>query len=455
MTYHTKHHKRTFGKNQAGVTLLIALLILSTVMAISFSLASILLSETKSSGDLLRTEPALYGANGVTEEAIYSVKRNTGETSYNSVGNMQITTTATPLNDPVQVVKVPTNATSFNNTQNVYALYDVSNPYDAGKYSRIQVTFLDTNTPGTQIHIFLCQWDPKSPPTNADGSYANICSEQSPSPSLSYSYISYPDTNPLSPGQTWDTSGSPPGNFSCGGCMNPNYQQELIIYQGRNTGYPPNNAYVQIKTFDNNGNPKGIPYFGQTAVGISATNGGVSRNIRAVIPNVQSSPSSNTTNYAAAVNGGVSSASTQYFDGQYPASSAINGDRRGVGWGSGGGGWNDNTNNDWSNDWLAVAFSGPKSLSEMDVYSIADGYPLAADPGSSDTFTLYGLTDFEAQYSTNNGGSWADVPGGSVTGNNLIWNKFTFSTIPNVTNIRILIHNSLDLYSRIVELEAY
>src|SRR3989338_7787337 len=60
---------------QAGVTLLLALLVLSAILAIRFSLATILLTEVKSSGDLIRTEPAFYAAEGITEEALYKIKR--------------------------------------------------------------------------------------------------------------------------------------------------------------------------------------------------------------------------------------------------------------------------------------------------------------------------------------------------------------------------------------------
>jgi hypothetical protein len=48
---------------------------------------------------------------------------------------------------------------------------------------------------------------------------------------------------------------------------------------------------------------------------------------------------------------------------------------------------------------------------------------------------------------------WFDVYG-SVTGNNKVWRKFTFS--PIATNkIRVLTHASGDGYSRINELEAW
>jgi len=262
-------------KHRSGVTLLIAILILSTVLAVSFSLATILLAETRNSGDLLRTEPAFYADNAVSEEAIFNIRRNTGVTSYSSsVGVFAVSNTSTPLNDPVQKITVPSNSNSFAGSSNIYALYNPSNPYAAGGYGRIKINFIDTNTPGATLHIYLCQWDPLNPPKNPDGSYKNVCSSPNDS-----SYMSFQDTSPapLSPGQTWDTQ------TDCGGCMNSNYQQELILYQTQ--GSLPANAYVQLSTYDSSGSPLGIPYFGQTAVTITSANNGVSRDVKVIVPN--------------------------------------------------------------------------------------------------------------------------------------------------------------------------
>lgn len=211
-------------KSSEGVTLLIAILVLSIVMAVSFSLSTILLAESRNSGDLTRTEPALYGATSVTEEALYNVKRSTGEEHFSStVGSTDIDTIATPLNDPVQKIKIPSNATTFSqNNPNVYALYNPDNPYGPSDYGEIKLTFLDTNTPGSKIHIYLCQWDPQNPPQNADGTYKNVCSD--PNDISAPNYWAVRDFQ-ISPGQTWDTLSD------CGGCMNSSYQQELILYQ--------------------------------------------------------------------------------------------------------------------------------------------------------------------------------------------------------------------------------
>lgn len=157
------------------------------------------------------------------------------------------------------------------------------------------------------------------------------------------------------------------------------------------------------------------------------------------------------TNYA--LTGTVTSSGA--YSANFPASAVINGDKRGTGWATGTGGWNDDTIDNWTNDWVAIAFPTARNIDEIDVYTLANGFPLASDPGPSDTFSLYGITSFAVQYSTNNGGSWTTVPGGNITGNNLIWRKITFTSIPDVTNVRVLVTGSLSNYSRIVEIEAW
>ena len=68
------------------------------------------------------------------------------------------------------------------------------------------------------------------------------------------------------------------------------------------------------------------------------------------------------------------------------------------------------------------------------------------------TFSLYGLTAYDVQYW--NGSSWATITGGSITGNNKVRRKFTFTPV-TTTKIRVLTNASIDGYSRITELEAW
>ena len=51
---------------------------------------------------------------------------------------------------------------------------------------------------------------------------------------------------------------------------------------------------------------------------------------------------------------------------------------------------------------------------------------------------------------------WVTVPGGNITGNNLVKRKVIFGSPVTTDQIRILVHSSADgVYSRIVEVEAY
>jgi hypothetical protein len=64
-----------FNSREAGVSLMLAILVLSAITAVAFSLATIVFIEIRSAGDSLRSEPALYATLGVTEEALFQYKR--------------------------------------------------------------------------------------------------------------------------------------------------------------------------------------------------------------------------------------------------------------------------------------------------------------------------------------------------------------------------------------------
>jgi hypothetical protein len=156
-------------------------------------------------------------------------------------------------------------------------------------------------------------------------------------------------------------------------------------------------------------------------------------------------------NVAARSNGGVASASSTYSACcDFGTAGANNGDRKGLNWGSGGG-WNDATSGSYP-DWLQITFSGVQSIGEIDVFTVQDNFSAPVDPTSSMTFTQYGITAFQVQYLS--GSAWVDVPGGNVTGNNLVWRRFTFAPV-STSAIRVLVNASLNGYSRIVEVEAW
>ena len=102
--------------------------------------------------------------------------------------------------------------------------------------------------------------------------------------------------------------------------------------------------------------------------------------------------------------------------------------------------------------WVQVDFGTNRTLTEIDVFTLQDNYAGSSEPTESMTFTQWGLTGYEVQYWS--GSNWLTVSGGSVTGNNKIWRKFTFSPI-TTSKIRVLTNASPDGYSRLTEIEAY
>lgn len=160
-----------------------------------------------------------------------------------------------------------------------------------------------------------------------------------------------------------------------------------------------------------------------------------------------------TINVAAEENGGVATASSNYASTGYHANATINGDRLGISWASDpvvGSGWHsiDTT----LPSWLQIDFKGTQPISEIDVFSVQDNYQAPIDPTPTMIFTLYGLTAFQVQYWT--GTAWEDVPGGKIVDNNLVWRKITFPVI-NTAKIRVQVNATIDMYSRILEVEAW
>src|SRR5205814_8219581 len=94
-------------------------------------------------------------------------------------------------------------------------------------------------------------------------------------------------------------------------------------------------------------------------------------------------------NVAAAANGATASASSTINAG-YAPSGAINGDRKGLAWGNGGG-WNDGTAGTYP-DALQVDFAGPQTIDEVDVFTVQDAFANPIEPVLGMPFTLFGIT---------------------------------------------------------------
>jgi RHS repeat-associated protein len=102
---------------------------------------------------------------------------------------------------------------------------------------------------------------------------------------------------------------------------------------------------------------------------------------------------------------------------------------------------------------VEIDFNGTKTINEIDVVTQQDSNNNPSEPTLDTTFSIWGITAFEVQYW--NGGSWITVPTGSVTGNNKVWRQFTFANI-TTSKIRVTVNAVVDnIYSRVVELEAW
>ena len=71
-----KNFLNSLHNEKKGVALYMSLLILSAVMAISASIASVLIGQFKISGDVQKAMNAVYAADSGIEKALYEVRRN-------------------------------------------------------------------------------------------------------------------------------------------------------------------------------------------------------------------------------------------------------------------------------------------------------------------------------------------------------------------------------------------
>lgn len=263
-------------KRQEGVTLLLAILVLSAILAIAFSLATITFIEIRSSGDLVRTEPAYYAADAVSEEALYKVKRNVPDSQFNYTSNLNNVSLGSPVPTesqnslPIFQLIVPKGSNSFSVTRNRYPIFDPACPSPdttatnhcstgGSGYGKIKLTYTDTGNDDA-LKIYLCQFDP-----TGNTSYSSlVCSE----PTTGAGYWTLADGSLLKSNTQTLT-------------LNPNLQQELIVYNGGGSS----DIYVQLESFGSDGvTPRGLPLVGQKAVDINAASAGVVRKIRTLVP---------------------------------------------------------------------------------------------------------------------------------------------------------------------------
>jgi hypothetical protein len=148
---------------------------------------------------------------------------------------------------------------------------------------------------------------------------------------------------------------------------------------------------------------------------------------------------------------GQASASSTYPNGNYPASTMVNRDRKGTGWGAGTGGWTDNTPNQFP-DTAEIQLNAERTIEEVDIFTLQDNYQNPVEPDMDMTFSLYGIVDFDVNYWNSSSNQWILL--GQIRGNDKVWRQLKFPAI-TTSKISIVVRNALQSYSRITEVEVW
>ncbi len=275
-------HNANGNNLQAGITLLLAILVLSAMMAISFSLAAIIFIEVRASSDLSKSEPTYYASQAVSEDSFFKLRRQISASNFPftaSLNNVHATTTINLRADAIMEDMVPASSINITDTRNRYRIYNPEAPYNpdqhqygplfAGSgYGKIQVTYLNTGTLGN-LYVYVCEFDPLDTTIDAD-----TCNNPN---SVNGDFIYPPDWLGNSPEPIY-----PGGDTGDGIEVNPNKQQELIIY---GDAEPAESRWVLIQGYAaDDTTPLGIPYFGQTVMDITASSTNLTRRIRVNVP---------------------------------------------------------------------------------------------------------------------------------------------------------------------------
>ncbi len=137
----------------------------------------------------------------------------------------------------------------------------------------------------------------------------------------------------------------------------------------------------------------------------------------------------------------------------YAVSAVINGYRTAkvaafeLAWGAGGGYSTDSLT---GSDTVILNFGQSKTIDEIDCITLPDNFDVETQPTLTDTFSAYGVTDFDVDYW--NGSAWVNIA--SVTGNDKVWRKFSFSAV-TTTKIRVIAFAYLAGNARWVAIEAW
>lgn len=137
-------------RNQEGVTLVVAVVLLAAVTFVSFSISTVIVREIGSARLVLRTEPAISGANSGGEIGLFRLLRETGGSSASgstpqSGASYQVTSNL--YDDPYEfsitdgakirigLFDAETTTKQTNNYQSVMVTSTANNPFKVAVYS--------------------------------------------------------------------------------------------------------------------------------------------------------------------------------------------------------------------------------------------------------------------------------------------------------------------------------
>lgn len=260
---------------QAGITLLLSMLLLAAITTIAFSLAAVGFAEISTSTDLLRTEPILYSSIGAAEEATFGLKRNE-PTLISALGS-----------------NCDANFTEFRGVQSTISNNTKLCNLNPSNDIEVEVPVTASTNSGYKLARRLYLYDPEKSTVGASGyKYIKFKKTSVSSASDIRIYICQLDYDCLGP---WDAPGYTNNfyqtnvsltngvdlpeivltNDTSAGCCS----YEVIIM---NLGSQP--GYVEVTTYDKDHGNKGLPYLNKKGVEIQSASGRLIRRLRVLVP---------------------------------------------------------------------------------------------------------------------------------------------------------------------------
>lgn len=261
--------ERLYNQNsQAGVTLLLSVMMLASISAVAFSLAAVTLIEVRTSGDVQRTEPIFYSDQGIAEDAVYVLKRKvsgisfgtdcaTSFATYSDRPDTSITsqTKICQVADGTVIVRIPASAIDYASAKRLY-MFDPAN-YGTGAGSYDDLVIKNVSTENYSVRVFVCK-----------------LTEECEAPA-------YGSATWVVDGRTGlnDIAQNATKDFSSVINTSDSYEISIINLSGQ-----PKDLYIEVTTRKAGGVLYGLPYLNKKKVQIQSTKSGLTRRVEVLIP---------------------------------------------------------------------------------------------------------------------------------------------------------------------------